>query len=202
MSSGSRPVTRSSSAAAESAGGRRSCRASRWWPVWCWACSPAVCSGADDGTPPWPPACGGDIVVSNAAAAASPVATSAAEPAQMAALDRALVHGIAWTGTLKWGSQLVAWLATLVVARTLTPTDYGLFAMASMFLGLVAVLSEFGIGTAVVTLRDLADEELAQINSLAILFGLAAFAISSAAAVPLARFFAAPELPPIVIALS
>jgi teichuronic acid exporter len=140
--------------------------------------------------------------VSNAAAAASPVATSAAEPAQMAALDRALVHGIAWTGTLKWGSQLVAWLATLVVARTLTPTDYGLFAMASMFLGLVAVLSEFGIGTAVVTLRDLADEELAQINSLAILFGLAAFAISSAAAVPLARFFAAPELPPIVIALS
>jgi PST family polysaccharide transporter len=134
-----------------------------------------------------------------------PVSTTlgaAAEPARLASLDRALVRGIAWTGTVKWGSQVVAWLATLVVARTLTPADYGLYAMATMFLGLVGLLSEFGIGTSVVMLRDLADEQVAQINALAVMLGIAAFSLSCALAVPLGRFFAAPELPAVVIGLS
>lgn len=135
--------------------------------------------------------------------AAAPVAVpSAAEPTQSGSLDRVLVRGIAWTGALRWGSQLVAWVATLAVARVLAPEDYGVYAMATMFLGLVSLLSEFGIGAVIVTLRDLADEQVAQINSLAVMFGIAAFAVSCAGAVPLGRFFARPELPPVVIALS
>jgi PST family polysaccharide transporter len=124
------------------------------------------------------------------------------EPAPAATLDRALIRGIAWTGAVKWGSQLIAWLATLVVARTLTPGDYGLYAMAAMFLGLVALLSEFGIGTSVVMLRDLTDDQVAQINTLAVGLGIAAIMVSCAIAIPLSRFFAAPQLPALVVGLS
>jgi teichuronic acid exporter len=140
--------------------------------------------------------------MSEAAAAAPAALPSVAEPTHAASLDRVLVRGIAWTGALKWGSQLVAWVCTLIVARMLAPSHYGVFAMATMFLALVALVSEFGIGVAVITLRDLADEQVAQINSLAVMFGLAAFAVSCAGAVPLGRFFATPELPSVVIALS
>jgi O-antigen/teichoic acid export membrane protein len=109
---------------------------------------------------------------------------------------------MAWTGGVKWGSQLFAWGATLIVARLLTPRDYGLVAMAAVYLGLTALLSEFGVGAAVVMLRDLADEQVAQINSLAVMFGIAAFALSCVIATPLGHFFNAPELPPVVIVLS
>ncbi len=41
-------------------------------------------------------------------------------------LDRSLVSGIAWTGGTKWATQLLSWAATLVVARILSPSDFGL----------------------------------------------------------------------------
>ncbi|MDQ2765786.1 MAG: hypothetical protein M3Y30_01405 [Gemmatimonadota bacterium] len=47
-------------------------------------------------------------------------------------LDRSLVSGIAWTGGTKWATQLLSWAATLVVARILSPSDYGLMGMAAV----------------------------------------------------------------------
>jgi PST family polysaccharide transporter len=114
-------------------------------------------------------------------------------------LDRSLVHGIAWTSGAKWASQLLSWASTLIVARLLTPGDFGLVGMASVFLGLVTMLSEFGLGSAIVALRDLSDEQMAQLNTLSVAMGVASFALSCAAAVPLGHFFAAPELPAVVV---
>jgi len=118
------------------------------------------------------------------------------------ALDRSLLHGIAWTSGAKWASQICTWASTLIVARLLTPEDYGLVGMASIYLGLITLLSEFGLGSAVITLRELSEEQVAQINATSVLFGVASFALSCAAAVPLGRFFHAPQLPAVVVAMS
>ena len=99
-------------------------------------------------------------------------------------LDRSLLHGLAWTGGVKWGCQLVNWAATLIVARMLSPSDYGLVGMASMYLGLVTLLTEFGIGATIVSLGGLDREHVKQLNSVAVLFGLAGFLTSCAAAIP------------------
>jgi O-antigen/teichoic acid export membrane protein len=139
------------------------------------------------------------VPLSETAPTAPPPVITATDAAQ---LDRALVRGIAWTGAVKWGSQLLAWLATLAVARILTPQDYGLVAMGALYLGLTALLSEFGVGAAVVMLPDLGKEQIAQINTLAVLFGVCAFALSCLLAIPLGHFFNAPDLPPVVAALS
>jgi len=114
-------------------------------------------------------------------------------PLDARALDRSLLNGIAWTSGAKWASQLLTWASTLVVARLLSPEDYGLVGMASIYLGVITLLSEFGLGSAVVTLRELSEEQVAQINSVSLLFGLASFALSCAAAVPLGHFFHAPS---------
>jgi O-antigen/teichoic acid export membrane protein len=124
------------------------------------------------------------------------------EPTRSLFLDRTLVRGLAWTAVVKWGSQIVAWVATLVVARILVPADYGLLAMATVFVGLIALVSDFGLGLAIVMLRDLLDEHVAQINTLSLLLGTAAVAASCIAAVPLGRFFATPALPLVVVSLS
>src|SRR5215471_2234664 len=88
-------------------------------------------------------------------------------------LDGKLIHGLAWTGGVKWSTQIVAWAATLFVARVLSPDDYGLVGMATVYLGLITMLSEFGIGTTVLTLRDLTSGEIAQLNGFSVLLGLA-----------------------------
>ena len=83
------------------------------------------------------------------------VTARSAVVADLHELDRSLLHGIAWTSGAKWVGQLVAWASTLIVARLLTPEDYGLVGMASIYLGLITLVSDFGLGSAVITLRDL-----------------------------------------------
>src|SRR5438094_4832732 len=117
-------------------------------------------------------------------------------------LDRALVTGIAWTGGIKWLAQLVSWAATLVVARLITPTDYGLFAMAMVYAGFVQLVNELGLSLAIVQYRDLTSKQIAQLGGLAVLASVVIFVLSLGLAEPVAVFFGEPAVQGIIIALS
>lgn len=116
-------------------------------------------------------------------------------------LDRSLIHGIAWTGAIKWITQILTWVSTIVVARVLSPADYGLVAIASTFIGFITMINEFGLGTAVITKRDLNEGQVAQLNSLAVLLGVAGFVVSCAMAGPMSRFFEVPDLTWVLVAM-
>jgi O-antigen/teichoic acid export membrane protein len=130
-----------------------------------------------------------------AAEAASPV------PSDTVALDKRLVGGIAWTAAAKWSGQILAWACLLIVARLLKPADFGLMGMAAVYLGLVNIFSEFGFGSAVITLRELTATEISQINTFSVISGLSGFLISCAVAQPLGWFFRSPELPAVVMVM-
>lgn len=115
---------------------------------------------------------------------------------------QSLVRGVAWMGAAKWTSQLFTWASTILVARLLSPDDYGLVGLATMFMGLVTLLSEFGIGSTVVTLRDLTHEQVEELNVIAIGTGAIGLAVSCAAAPMLAAFFDTPALTAVVIAMA
>jgi O-antigen/teichoic acid export membrane protein len=117
-------------------------------------------------------------------------------------LDNVLVRGVAWTAAVKWFTQGITWGVTIIVARLLVPSDYGIVGMAAIYINLLTLFSEFGIGTAVVTLQDLTEDQVSQLNMLSLLLGLLGFLISGAAAIPLGKFFHAPNLPVVVIVLS
>src|SRR3989454_294659 len=117
-------------------------------------------------------------------------------------LDRSLLYGVAWTAAAKWVSQALSWISWLIVARLLSPEDYGLLGMAAIYLGLITLLSEFGLGTAVLAVRELNVEQINQLNSLAVVLGLASLLASCVVAIPLGRFFHAPQLPLVVVAMS
>lgn len=103
---------------------------------------------------------------------------------------------------MKWAGQVVAWAATFIVARLLTPSDYGVVGAASLYLGLLTIISEFGIGSAVVVLRTLTSAQLRQINTISVGFGLIGFLVSAALSHWVAQFFRSPAVGPVVIALS
>jgi PST family polysaccharide transporter len=124
-------------------------------------------------------------------------------PAQPApdrrALDRSALTGVAWSGAAKWSTQLFAWAGTLTVARVLSQSDIGLLTTATVFLSIITMLTEFGIGTAVVTLRDLPAESSAELHAFSVLLGIGGTLLTVAMAYPLGLFFRAPELPPVLM---
>jgi len=117
-------------------------------------------------------------------------------------LDHALVGGFAWTAGAKWLSQLVAWPAVLITAKLLSPGDYGLTEMAGFYFVVTNVMAEFGIGMAVLQMRELDMGVTAQLNTVAAMSGVVAFLASIAAAPLIAAFFHAPELHELVIVAS
>jgi len=123
-------------------------------------------------------------------------------PSAARELDRSLMRGIAWTGAMRWGAQAISWASTLVVAHLLSPTDYGLVAMALVYLGLAQLVNEFGLGTVIVMRRDLTEDQVARLGGLSVLLGLAFVGLSAVLAAPVARFFGEPTVRWLIMASS
>jgi O-antigen/teichoic acid export membrane protein len=109
-------------------------------------------------------------------------------------MDRSLAHSLAWRAGADWFSQILSWSSFIIVVRLLTPADFGIVAMAMVLWAYLRYLGEFGIPQTIVTLRDLTEDELAQLNTVALLLGLVCFALASLLAYPLAAFFKTPQL--------
>jgi len=116
-------------------------------------------------------------------------------------LDRSLAAGIAWTTGAKWSCQLISSASVVIVTRLLMPSDFGLVGMAGLYFGLLLVVTD-AIGKAVTTLRDLTGEQLAQLNTVALMSGFLACLISCGLAIPLGHFFRSPRLPLVVVVMS
>lgn len=128
--------------------------------------------------------------------------TPQAETNNTGRMDKHIVRAMAWTGAAKWGTQILTWASTIIVARLLLPSDYGLIGMATVYLGLVALISEFGLGQAVITLRNLNNDQVSQLNTLSVVFGFLLFGLSCTVAYPIGKFFAAPKLPNVIMVMS
>ncbi len=111
-----------------------------------------------------------------------------------ATLDRSLLDGIVWTGATRWAAQILSWAGTLVVARVLSPSQFGLVGATNVFIGLVERVSELGLGAAVIRRRIRDPELVGQINSTSVLLGIAFALVSFGASWPLAAFLGKPEV--------
>lgn len=123
-------------------------------------------------------------------------------PAQDRRLDRSLWRSLAWVGGSRWAIQALTWASTLVVARLLGPTDYGIVGMASVYVGFAALLADSGLGSSVVTLRSLNHRQISQVHTMSGVVGTCLFAVSCLLAWPVGLFFDTPQLPAIIIVMS
>ncbi|HET9947374.1 MAG TPA: lipopolysaccharide biosynthesis protein [Longimicrobiales bacterium] len=131
----------------------------------------------------------------------SAVGAGGTRPTQ-AELDRSVVSGIAWTGAMRSVGQAVQWAAALVVVRLLSPADYGLVAMATAYLGLVEMFTEFGLGAAIVQRQTLSESQIARLGGVSLVTSTFFAAVSVAVSGLVAAFFDEPRVRLIVIVLS
>jgi O-antigen/teichoic acid export membrane protein len=66
---------------------------------------------------------------------------------QPADLKSSFIRGAAWSMAMRWSIKLLGLISTVILARLLTPGDYGLVAMAMLAVGLTEVLVNFGAET-------------------------------------------------------
>jgi PST family polysaccharide transporter len=123
-------------------------------------------------------------------------------PADRQARDRSLVHGVAWNGIVRLVVQSAAWGSTLVVARLLSPDDYGVMGLATLFLGLIELVTEFGIGIAVATRKELTEAQAQELNSVAAMMGVGGMLVICLVAPLAGQFFHDGRLPAVLMALS
>ncbi len=109
-------------------------------------------------------------------------------------LDRSLARAVAWNAAARWISQILSWASTIVVARLLTPYDYGIVGMAGLYLNLAMYVSQAGISDAIIALRDLTRRQIADLNTLALVIGAGLIGLSCSLSGPIAHFFSAPPL--------
>lgn len=75
-------------------------------------------------------------------------------------LKKKTFQGVAWTFVDKFGNTLVGLIIGIVLARLLTPADFGLLAMIDVFLGIAGAFVECGFSQALIRKPDLQEKDL------------------------------------------
>ncbi len=109
-------------------------------------------------------------------------------------LDRSLMTGVAWSGAARAVAQAFSWSVFVVVARVLTPADFGVSAAASTAVGLIGLLTEFGLGVAIVSKSDLTSRDISQLAGVGVIGAIIAWVAATALAIPMASALRLPEL--------
>ena len=76
-----------------------------------------------------------------------------------------LIHGTIYIAIAKYSGIIIQIVISAILARLLTPADYGVIGIASVFIVFFSVLSNVGIGPAVIQRKDLTDNDLDNIFS-------------------------------------
>ncbi|PZD74135.1 Teichuronic acid biosynthesis protein TuaB [Acaryochloris thomasi RCC1774] len=113
-------------------------------------------------------------------------------------LKQQAIRGALWTGIQNWAGQMGAFLVFFVLARLLEPADFGLVALANVFLAFMQIFLEQGFAQALIQREDLEPEHLDTAFWTNIAIGIALGLLSLLTADWIAAGFDEPRLTPIL----
>ena len=113
-------------------------------------------------------------------------------------LKSKVVKGAVWTLLEKLSTQVVQFVVGMVLARLLTPNDYGTVALTVIFFAVANVLVDGGFGNALIQKKDADDLDFNSVFYLNLALSFLAYGLMFLAAPWIADFYKTPELVPIV----
>lgn len=87
------------------------------------------------------------------------------------------VRGISWTGTAAIFNIGIQIVQLVVLARLLSPEDFGLMGILMLIIGFAQSFSDLGISAAIVAKQDISDNTLSSLYWLNVLFGIVLYII-------------------------
>lgn len=104
------------------------------------------------------------------------------------------ITGVIWSGVDRVGGQLVRFGIGVVLARLLTPAEFGLIGMLTLFMGISQVFINCGFVEALIQKGNPRQEDLSSVFYLNIALGLVSALVLFACAPWIARFYDQPAL--------
>lgn len=117
-------------------------------------------------------------------------------------LSELAIRGVFWSGGGQFARQLIQLPTSIVLARLLVPGDFGLIGMAMVFVAVAQMITDFGIGAAIVQSRELPPRAVASAFWANLLFAGALCVALLLGAPLIAAFFGERRVGPVLIALS
>ena len=109
-------------------------------------------------------------------------------------LNTQVIRSTVWYVATRLWTQLLSWAVTLVLARLLTPKDYGLFAMSLAVVAFLELFQEFGLGVAIIQRPSMTKQQLNAIFWIVSTASLAIVAVAFLGAGLVATFYREPRL--------
>lgn len=109
-------------------------------------------------------------------------------------LKTQVTSGILWSGAGRVVQQVIQFALSVVLARLLSPGDYGLMAMVMVFTGFAGMLADAGFNAALVQRQDLKEIHIHTVYWVTLGSGVALAAITVLVSPWLASFYHAPAL--------
>jgi O-antigen/teichoic acid export membrane protein len=113
-----------------------------------------------------------------------------------------VLRGLLWVGASQVGSQLMRAVVAVFIARLLTPSEYGLAALALVFASLVMVFNDLGLGAALVQRKHLSEVDRSTAFWTSAAAGVAFTVAGVALSGPIAALYGQPEAAPLLVVLS
>lgn len=117
-------------------------------------------------------------------------------------LKQMVISGLAWSAGGRFLAQIITWGITIIVIRLLTPTDYGLMSLAMVFVAFLGMLSELGMGAALVQRRDLDENSLRSLFGMVLLTSILFYSLLAFSAPIISNFYDEPRLTLLIRVLS
>lgn len=100
-----------------------------------------------------------------------------------------LVGGVFWTAISRYAGIAVQIFVTAILARLLSPTEFGIVAVCMVAIAFFDLFTDMGIGAAVVQRQDLEQEDHDHLFSFSIYFGFVLTVLFCLAAQPIAQWY-------------
>ena len=117
---------------------------------------------------------------------------------QTQSLKSKVAKGAVWTLMEKLSTQVVGFVVGMVLARLLTPNDYGTVALTTIFFAVANVLVDGGFGNALIQKKDADDLDFNSVFYLNITLSMLAYVTMFFAAPWISKFYETPELTSII----
>ena len=120
----------------------------------------------------------------------------------MGELKEKTLSGVKWNAIGRFSTQGVSFVISILLARILTPSDYGVVGMIGIFIAIAQTFIDSGFGSALIRKKDCTDEDFSTAFYFNIAVGVICYLILFFTAPLIASFFNTPILIDIVRVLS
>ena len=120
----------------------------------------------------------------------------------MSNLKEQTVSGVKWNALGRFSSQFISFFIGLLLARILSPSDYGVVGMLGIFFAIAQTFIDSGFGSALIRKKDCTDIDYSTAFYFNIIVGLVCFMVLFFSAPLIALFFNSPILKDVCRVLS